>query len=232
MLHYIQEYYSVALQFFNLLLVLILVPFEFSRSFQSPCPPACSAWMFLLWTMQPVRGPILAWSPAGWCALDTWMEAETRAMWIILFLFVPIYFLSRVAAFCCCNVLDDTHLANSQPCLPLLVRVTLAALWCALERSTAWCHGVRDVRSLVTRGSMSRCASSSTGSTTSSKPTPEEVYRFLFTVSLTLPPLASSKTTSGSLSHWCHRQTHKPECTQQNKHPLVHPFSFYLFFHY
>lgn len=109
------------------------------------------------------------------------------------FLFHFSFFSVQLQRFCCCNVFDEMQLANSQSYLPLLVRVTLAAPWCALERSTAWCRGVKDVHSLVTLGSMSRCASSSTGSTTSSKPTPEEVSHFLFTVKITLPPPASSR---------------------------------------
>lgn len=201
-------------------------PFECSRSIQRPCPPACSAWMFQWWMIQPVREPILAWSHAGWCAPDTWMEAETRAMWIIIFPF----FYVELQLFCC-NVFNETPPATSQSYLPLLVRVTPAAPWCALERSTVWCHGVKDVRSPATPGSTSRCVSSTTGSTTSSRQTPEEVSRFTFTANLTLPPPASSKTTSSLPSLWRHRQTHEPECRQQNKHLLVHPhFSFICLF--
>lgn len=128
----------------------------------------------------------------------------------------------------CCEVFDETPPATSQSYLPLLVRVTPAAPWCALERSTAWCHGVKDVQSPATPGSTSRCVSSSTGSTTSSRQTPEEVSRFSFTANLSLPPPASSKTTSSLPSLWRHRRTHEPECRKQNKHLLVHPHFFFI----
>lgn len=146
--------------------------------------------------------------------------------------YFPFFFHLELQLFCC-EVFDETPPATSQSYLPLLVRVTPAAPWCALERSTAWCHGVKDVRSPATPGSTSRCVSSSTGSTTSSRQTPEEVSRFSFTANLTLPPPASSKTTSSLPSLWRHRQTHEPECRQQNKHLLVHPlFFYYLSFHF
>lgn len=90
----IQASYSAVSQFLDDLLLVDSCPFESCCSIQRPCPTACSAWMFLWWTIQLVRGPILAWSHAGWCAPDTWMEAETRAMWII-----TCFFFFIVAAF-------------------------------------------------------------------------------------------------------------------------------------
>lgn len=212
------------------------VPYYFDITDSSPAlfrghahPPAvpgcsccgrCRLWEGLSWHDLPAHD--VRW-------IHGWRQRRVQCKPFPSFLF-PFIFVRRVAAFCCCDFFfDGMPLANSQKDLPLLVRVTLAAPWCALERSTAWCHGVKDVRNLVTLGSMSRSASSSIGLTTSSKPTPEEVSRFLFTVTLTLPPPASSKTTSSSLSHWCHRQTHK---TEQNKHVFVHTVSFYFSLHY
>lgn len=32
--------------------------------------------------MKPVRIPIQAWSHAGWCVPDSWMEAKMHAMWV------------------------------------------------------------------------------------------------------------------------------------------------------
>ena len=57
---------------------------------------------------------------------------------------------------------------------PPFVRVTPAALWCVLENSTAWCHGVRDVPSPTTPASTSRCVSSTAGLKKRWRPTPEE----------------------------------------------------------
>lgn len=56
----------------------------------------------------------------------------------------------------------------------VIVRVTLAARWCVLDKSTVWCHGVRDALCLTTPVSTLKSASSSTGSKTSCRPTPKK----------------------------------------------------------
>lgn len=68
----------------------------------------------------------------------------------------------------------------------VLIRVTLAVLWCVLENSTVWCHGVRDVPCLTTLVSTLKCVSSFTGLKTSWQPTPKEITRF----PTSLPPCA------------------------------------------
>lgn len=204
-----------------------------TRSIQRPCPPACSAWMFLWWTMQTVRGPILAWSPAGWCAPDTWMEAETRAMWIILFLFVPFNSFVYSCSFLLwqCFRWNTAGQFTNEPSsvwsgwlwqpLGVLGRGArpgvMGSRVCTAGLPWGLCQGVR-VPLLDRRRSQSQPL--------------KKFPIFLFTVDLTLPPPVSSKTTCSLFSHRCHRQTHKPECRQENKHLLVHPLSFYLSFQF
>lgn len=75
-------------------------------------------------------------------------------------------------------VWKNESLCTCSHSLPLFVRVTPAALWCVLERSKAWCHGVRDVPSLTILESTSRCASTSTGLKTPWQPTPKKIINF------------------------------------------------------
>lgn len=110
--------------------------------------------------MRTVKTPIQAWSRAGWCVLVTWMEAETHVMW------VSQNWTNR------CGSVWELHT------FILCFRVTLAALWCVLEKCTAWCHGVKAALSPTTLEFMLKYASSSTGLKTLLQPILKNIYKF------------------------------------------------------